>query len=52
MDFPNLKRYFQQRKVFHRIVQELSYYSDRELRELGFERCDIPRIARQTARES
>jgi uncharacterized protein YjiS (DUF1127 family) len=52
MGFPLFKRYFQERKVFLRVVQELSYCTDRDLRELGFERCDIPRIARQAAREA
>ena len=47
-----LKRYFQERKVFLRVVQELTYFTDRELNEFGFSRVDIPRIARQAAQES
>ncbi len=52
MEFPLFKRFFHERKVFRRVVQELSFCTDRDLRELGFERVDIPRIARQAARES
>ena len=47
-----LKRYFHERKVFLRVVQELAHFTDRELNELGFSRVDIPRIARQAAQES
>jgi len=52
MEFPLFKRYFQERKVYRRVVHELSFCTDRDLRDLGFERCDIPRIAREAARES
>ncbi len=52
MRFPFLERYFHERKVFRRVVQELAYYTDRELNEFGFSRIDIPRIARQAAQES
>jgi uncharacterized protein YjiS (DUF1127 family) len=52
MDFTFIKRYFQERKVYLRIVEELSYCTDRDFKELGFERLDIHRIARQAAKES
>jgi uncharacterized protein YjiS (DUF1127 family) len=52
MEFPLFKRYFQERKVYRRVVHELSFCTDRDLRDLGFERCDIPRIAWVAARES
>jgi uncharacterized protein YjiS (DUF1127 family) len=52
MEFSIFKRYFQERKVFRRVITELSFYTDRELRELGLDRLDIPRIARETARKA
>ena len=52
MEFPMFKRYLQERKAFRRVVTELSFYTDRELRELGLDRLDIPRIAREAARKA
>ena len=50
MNLDFLKRYFREREVYRRAVRELSLYTDSELRELGLDRLDIPRIARQAAR--
>ncbi len=47
-----LERFFRERKIYLRVYNELSSCSDRELSELGFARVDIPRIARQSAREA
>jgi uncharacterized protein YjiS (DUF1127 family) len=33
-------------KRYGRVVQELSHLSDRELADIGIDRCDIDRIAR------
>ena len=52
MEFSFWKRFLEERRVYRRVVQELSFCTDRELRELGFERVDIPRIARLTVDES
>jgi uncharacterized protein YjiS (DUF1127 family) len=52
MEFAFLKRFLAERRVYRRVVQELSFCTDRELRELGFERVDIPRIARRAAEET
>jgi uncharacterized protein YjiS (DUF1127 family) len=49
MELTFWKRFFEERRVYRRVVQELSFCTDRELRELGFERVDIPRIARLAA---
>ena len=51
MELTFLKRYFQQRKVYRRVFDELASCTDRELQELGFFRVDIHRIARQAAQE-
>lgn len=52
MDLGFLRRFFTQRRVYRRVMNELSFCTDRELRELGFERVDIPRIARLAAQEA
>lgn len=36
----------QRRQQFRRVRQELEQYSDRELRDLGIPRWDIPKFAR------
>jgi uncharacterized protein YjiS (DUF1127 family) len=36
---------------YNRTVRELSYLSDRELADLGINRCDIPSIANRVTRE-
>jgi len=51
MEFTVFKRFLRERKVYRRVYDELSTCTDRELRELGFERVDIARIARQAARD-
>jgi uncharacterized protein YjiS (DUF1127 family) len=33
---------------YRRALAELEIHSDRELAELGFLRCDLPRVARET----
>ncbi len=52
MEFSFLKRLLAERRLYRRTVQELSFCTDRELRELGFERVDIPRIARLAVEET
>jgi uncharacterized protein YjiS (DUF1127 family) len=47
-----LKRFFNERKIYRRVYNELMTCTDRELSELGFSRGEIPRIAQQAARES
>jgi len=49
MAFEFVRRYFEHRRVYLRTLRELSTCTDRELQELGIERADIHRIARQTA---
>jgi uncharacterized protein YjiS (DUF1127 family) len=36
---------------YNRTVRELSYLSDRDLADLGINRCDIPNIANRVTRE-
>ncbi len=47
-----LERLFRERKIYLRVLNELSSGADRELSELGFARVDIPCIAPQSAREA
>ena len=44
-----LRRYLRARSVYWNVVKELSYYSDRELHDLGIDRADIPEIAQAAA---
>lgn len=37
------------RAAYRRTLEELNVLSDRELADLGFSRCDLPRIARDSA---
>jgi uncharacterized protein YjiS (DUF1127 family) len=39
------------RRSYHRVIRELSVYSDRELADLGLCRADIRRIAVDSARQ-
>jgi uncharacterized protein YjiS (DUF1127 family) len=39
------------RALYRQTFVELSTLTDRDLADLGFARCDIPRIARDSARE-
>jgi uncharacterized protein YjiS (DUF1127 family) len=52
MEFTFIKRLLAERRTYRRVVQELSFCTDRELRELGFERVDIPRIARLSVEQT
>jgi len=50
MNFSFIRRFFQERRVYWSVIQELSSYNDRELRDLGIDRADIEHIAREAAR--
>ena len=52
MNLSFLKRFFDERKVYRRVYNELMSCTDRELNELGFSRGEIHSIAWQAARES
>jgi uncharacterized protein YjiS (DUF1127 family) len=45
------RRYFRARTVYWNVVRELSYYTDRELHDLGIDRADIPEIAKAAAQQ-
>jgi len=54
MSFHNLFRFFspaaaQRRARYRQVFFELEHMTARELAELGIRRCDIPRIARESA---
>ena len=51
MGFTFLRKYFRSRNVYWNVVRELSYYTDRELHDLGIDRADIQQIARTAAAE-
>jgi len=44
-----LRRFLRARNVYWNVVKELSYYTDRELHDLGIDRADIPEIAKAAA---
>ncbi len=46
------RRYFRARNVYWNVVRELSYYTDRELHDLGIDRGDIPQIAKSAAQQA
>jgi uncharacterized protein YjiS (DUF1127 family) len=52
MNFASFRRYFRARHVYWNVVRELSYYTDRELHDLGIDRADIPGIAEQAAAQA
>jgi uncharacterized protein YjiS (DUF1127 family) len=52
MKFSFFRRYFRARNVYWNVVRELSYYTDRELHDLGIDRGDIPQIAQAAAHEA
>jgi uncharacterized protein YjiS (DUF1127 family) len=52
MGFTFFRRYFHARSVYWNVVRELSYYTDRELHDIGIDRADIPQIARTAASEA
>jgi uncharacterized protein YjiS (DUF1127 family) len=35
---------------YRQVLAELEFYTDRELADFGFVRCDLPRIAREAIR--
>jgi uncharacterized protein YjiS (DUF1127 family) len=52
MGFAFFRRYFRARHVYWNVMRELSYYTDRELHDIGVDRADIPEIARAAAAEA
>jgi uncharacterized protein YjiS (DUF1127 family) len=48
--FEHLKTRFSTWKKYNRTVSELSALSNRELEDLGFNRADITRVAREASR--
>ena len=52
MGFTFFRRYFHARNVYRNVMRELSYYTDRELHDIGIDRADIPGIARTAASEA
>lgn len=52
MNLNFFRRYFHARSVYWNVVRELSYYTDRELHDLGIDRADIPGIAKTAAAEA
>ncbi|MBS7541196.1 DUF1127 domain-containing protein [Ancylobacter lacus] len=44
-----LRTAFARRRLYNKIADELSAYTDRELADLGLSRYDIPTLARQGA---
>ena len=52
MKFDLVRRFFRSRNVYWNVMRELSYYSDRELHDLGIDRADIPDIAKQAAQQA
>ncbi len=47
----NLVRFLRERRTYWNVVQELSAYTDRELRDIGIDRADIHDIARLAAKD-
>jgi len=45
-----ITRLLTQRRLYWNVINELSAYSDRELRDIGIDRADIAAIAEQAAR--
>ena len=52
MNLNFFRRYFHARSVYWNVVRELSYYTDRELHDIGIDRADIPGIAKTAAAEA
>ncbi len=48
--FEQMKHQMQNWQRYRRALAELNVHSDRELADLGIMRCDLPRLARETAR--
>lgn len=48
----SLRRFFRARTVYWNVVRELSFYSDRELHDIGIDRADVPEIAKAAAAEA
>jgi uncharacterized protein YjiS (DUF1127 family) len=36
---------------YRQVLAELEFYTDRELADFGFVRCDLPRIAREAVKD-
>ncbi len=47
-----VRRHLATRRIYRRTYEELSMLNDRELDDIGVARCDIQRIARETARHA
>ena len=47
----NIARFLRDRRAYWSVVDELSQYTDRELRDIGIDRADIHDIARLAAKE-
>ena len=52
MGLNSLRRFLRARNVYWNVVKELSYYTDRELHDLGIDRADIPDIARAASQQA
>jgi hypothetical protein len=52
MGFSFFQRYLRSRRVYRRVMRELSDSTDRDLLELRVDRADIPAIARAAAAEA
>ncbi len=52
MGFEMFRRYFRSRNVYWNVMRELSYYTDRELHDLGIDRADVPDIAKAAAAQA
>jgi uncharacterized protein YjiS (DUF1127 family) len=48
--FDQMKHRVRSWRRYRRVLSELEIHSDRELAELGLLRCDLPRVARETAK--
>jgi uncharacterized protein YjiS (DUF1127 family) len=48
--FNRMRHRVRQWRRYRRTLAELEIHSDRDLAELGLLRCDLPRVARETAR--
>jgi uncharacterized protein YjiS (DUF1127 family) len=51
MKMLSLTRFLRRRRTYRTVLQELSSYSDHELRDIGIDRADIHEIARRTSEE-
>lgn len=49
--FDHMKYRVRSWRRYRRALNELEIHTDRELADLGFMRCDLPRIARESSRQ-